>query len=66
MNWQYTPKKNGIEITVLTHLDALLGLQIRSYPLGFSINLFHISFYVNWFNRAEYEQDLELLKMEDK
>lgn len=62
MNWQYLPKGNGIEVTVLTHFDALLGFQIRSSPLGFSINLFHISFYISWFNRTEYEQDIELLK----
>ena len=65
MNWEFTPRKNGIQVTVLTHYDVLLGVQLRSNSLGFTISLFHISFYVNWFNRAEYEQDLKLLLLSE-
>jgi len=59
MNWEYTPKDKGIGINLMTHREPVLGFQYR--VLGISLDFFYVSLHVFWFDRKEYEVDMELL-----
>lgn len=56
MEFHYRPQRKGIEVSIYSHSDMMLGFILRGDSI--SLDLLFISLHLCYFDRVEYEREI--------